>query len=151
LACDQLIVPDFAAHSGALAAVALGRAPDPPTDACSRALHRLRSHLATALHHGLRRLPARWAHDGEELANSMAADGLQELSRLLRAMQSEVLSPAASAPTAPAFMTLCALRQLHQEALETQRSTLRVAAGDDLGQVSETAASMSTSRNTSLS
>jgi hypothetical protein len=151
LACDQLIVPDFAAHSGALAKVPLGRVPDLPTDACSRALHRLRSHLATALHHGLRRLPARWAHDGEELANSLAADGLQELSRLLRAMQTEVLSPAASAPMAPAFMTLCALRQLHQEALEVQRSTLRVTAGADLGQVSETAASKSTSRNTSLS
>jgi hypothetical protein len=136
LACDQLIVPDFALSSGALAAVPLGRAPPPATDACSRAVLRVRSHMSDVLHHGVRRLPARWAHEGDELAKTLVADGMQELSSWLRNMQAEVLGSQPAEPSGQkesAFMTLAALRQLHEEAIEVQRWSRGVSAGNELG------------------
>jgi hypothetical protein len=150
LVCDRLIVPDFAARSGALATVALGQAPDAATDACSRALRRLQAHLSTVLHHGVRRLPARWAREGDELANTMSVEGMPELSKRLRDMQAALVAADPAAQKGSAFMTLAALRQLHEEAIEIQRSSQRAAAGNDLGQVPETAASKSTSRSNSL-
>ena len=124
LACDHLVVPDFAAHSGALPAVLLGRADDGAADGCTLALDGLGQHLATALHNGARRLPPRWRQEGEYLARALAAAGLQELSQRLQALQSVLGADAApTTATARAFMTLSALRQLHQDAMETQRAS----------------------------
>lgn len=130
LACDRLIVPDFAARSGELAAVSLGRAPDPPSDPCSRTLQRLRTHLATVLHHGLRRVPARWARGGDELASALAAAGMRELSKLLSYTQAIAFGAEPSEHKARAFMTLAALRQLHEEALEVQHASACLERGD---------------------
>lgn len=123
LACDQLVVPDFATRSGALPAVLLGSADEDDGDACARALEGLRQHLASAAHHGTRRLPPRWRQEGEQLAHALAHAGLQALSQRLQALQAALAADAApTLATARAFMSLAALRQLHQDAVETQRA-----------------------------
>ncbi len=123
LACDHLVVPDFAERSGALPDVALGRASDSAVDACTLALDGLGRHLATALHHGTRRLPPRWRSEGDDLARALATAGLQELSQRLHTLQSAFAADIVlTASAARAFMTLAALRQLHRDAMETQRA-----------------------------
>lgn len=130
LACDRLIVPDCAGRAGALAAVELGRTVDAAGDACGRALDSLGHHLATALHQGARRLPARWRREGEDLARALQAAGLQALSQALRDLQAVMAAgegqPAANA--ARVFMRLAALRQLHLDAVEAQRAQAAAAA-----------------------
>jgi hypothetical protein len=124
LACDRLVVPDLAAGSGALAAVTLGRAPEPADDACTRTLEGLRQHLAAALHHGARRLPARWSTEGGALSHSLAAAGLRELARRLVALHSAFKVDAApTAAMARDLIALAALRQLHQDAAQAQRAS----------------------------
>jgi hypothetical protein len=123
LGCDRMIVPDFAASDGALAAVPLGRAPDPAHDPCTQQLARLRQHLATLLHHGQRRLPPRWVREGEMLAHALAAAGLRVLSQHLQQLQHALAAPQAPLlAAAQAVLKLAALRQLHQDAVEAQRA-----------------------------
>jgi hypothetical protein len=123
LACDRLVVPDCEAHIGALREVELGRVSERTGDACTRSLDSLGRHLAMALHQGLRRLPARWQREGEDLERALTAAGLQALSQQLHVFQSAVAAEGArTAAAARAFMTLAALRQLHLDAIETQRA-----------------------------
>jgi hypothetical protein len=122
LACDRLVVPDLAAASGALAAVPLGRAPEPAGDACTRALESLRQHLATCLHHGSRRLPPRWVHEGQALLRTLAGTGLQALSQGVRALQLAMDASESTAAAARAFIALAALLQLHKDAIEAQHT-----------------------------
>ena len=123
LACDRLVVPDCAARIGALSRVELGRVTDPAEDACSRTLDALGRHLATALHQGARRLPARWRREGEDLARALHAAGLQVLSQCLRELHSAMaVEGVPAAADARVFMRLSALRQLHLDAMEAQRT-----------------------------
>ena len=114
LACDQVLVPDFARqHSGALAALPLGQELQPGSEPCARLLERLRQHLATALHHGLAQAPARWLAAGEALARELDQHGFKALGEQLR--QAQTRPPALRAE---AWMHLLALAQLHRDARE---------------------------------
>lgn len=134
LACDQLVVPDLATRCGALPAVLLGQASEPAADACTRALDALGRHLAEALHHGVRRLPPRWRHEGTPLAHTLAAAGLHELSQRVQALHAALETEAApTLDTARAFITLAALRQLHRDAAEAQHAAAAAANGGGPG------------------
>jgi hypothetical protein len=123
LACDRLVVPDCGTHTGALREGELGRVSERAGDACTHALDGLGRHLAMALHQGVSRLPARWRRESEDLGRALSAAGLQELSQRLRVFQAAVASEGAlPALAVRAFMTLAALRQLHLDAIETQRA-----------------------------
>jgi hypothetical protein len=125
LACDHLVVPDFASRSGALADVTLGRAADAADDGATRGLERLRHHLATLIHQGARRLPPRWAREGDALAHALSTAGLDVLAQRLRDLQAMLIDAAPGEATVRALMTLTALRQLHDDALETQHAQAR--------------------------
>jgi len=120
LGCDGLVVvPDFAAASGALAGLPLGLVHSGHDDPCRRHLDGLRQHLATLLHHGLVRLPRQWGHDAQQLARRLEAAGLRALAQGLRSVSSQALEGqvrAADTAMAPALMQLLALLQLHLDA-----------------------------------
>jgi hypothetical protein len=119
LACDQLVVPDFAAAAGALAAVPLGLAQAQRTDPCARGLEQLRQHLGVLLHHGLVQLPRTWLPDTARLARQLRDAGLRALGDALQplgAAVAELQSRPGPEMLAPAVMGLLALRQLHEDA-----------------------------------
>lgn len=122
LACNHLVVPDFAGPTAALATLPLGLAHPERSDPCARALEHLRQHLAVLLHHGLVQLPRPWLHDTARLARQLHDAGLPvlagHLQRLGPAVAELQAAPAssASAPLAPMVMALLALRQLHEDA-----------------------------------
>lgn len=119
LGCDGVVVPDFAAAHGALAAVPLGLAHQENEDPCVRGLEGLRQQVAALLHHGLSRLPRTWAADSVQLAHRLESLGLRELAGRLRALVPDVLAAQANPATAtlaPRLMALVALRQLHADA-----------------------------------
>ncbi|WP_374564047.1 hypothetical protein [Ideonella sp.] len=125
IACDGLVVPDFANAEGALAALPLGMAELAGDDPCARHLEALRQHLALLLHHGLAGLPRTWPTDTAALAQRLDAAGLRELSQGLRALGPEVAAAQANpadARLAPALTPLLALRQLHADAATLDQS-----------------------------
>ncbi|WP_374436631.1 hypothetical protein [Inhella sp.] len=115
LACDQVLVPDFASQRpGVLASLPLGHAAQAGTDPCSRLLERLRQHLATALHTGLAQAPAHWRPEGEALAAALQQAGFKALGEQLLQAQTAPAGPA----RAEAWLRLLALAQLHRDASE---------------------------------
>ena len=128
LACDRLVVPDFASSSGALADVTLGRAADAAADGVTRGLDGVRRHLATLLHQGTRRLPPRWRREGEALAHALSTAGLEALAQRLLELQAQLDDATSGDAMAQGLMTLAALRQLHRDALEAQHATAAQAA-----------------------
>ena len=119
IACDSVVVPDFAPAAGALALLPLGIAPDQSDDPCARHLEALRQHLALLLHHGLARLPRGWAGDALQIARGLDGAGLRALAERMRALGPEVAAAQANpgaASLAPGLMTLLALQQLHADA-----------------------------------
>lgn len=120
LGCEGgVLVPDFAAASGALGALPLGIAQPASSDPCTQQLEALRQHLATLLHHGLARLPRAWAGESAPLARRLDAAGLRVLSQRLQALAADVAAAQANpggARFAPALLELLALRQLHEDA-----------------------------------
>lgn len=122
LVCDHIVIPDFAAHSGALPAVLLGPAEDGVADDCAVLLERLRQHLAAAIHHGVRRLPQRWRQEGEQLARQLFATGFQQLSQGLMTLHVTLASEdLRTATAARLFMNLASMSRLHLDAMERQR------------------------------
>jgi hypothetical protein len=119
VACDSVVVPDFAHAAGALAALPLGMAQHQSDDPCARHLEALRQHLAQLLHHGLARLPRVWAGDALQVARGLDGAGLRALAERVRALVPEVAAAQANpgnATLAPALMTVLALQQLHADA-----------------------------------
>lgn len=119
IACDGVVVPDFAGAAGALAALPLGMAQLASEDPCAQHLEALRQHMATLLHHGLAGLPRAWSADTTSLAQRLDAAGLRALSQSLRALGPEVAAAQANpadARLAPTLTQLLALRQLHADA-----------------------------------
>jgi hypothetical protein len=119
IACDELVVPDFATASGALARLPLGMGHASGDDPCARQLETLRQHLALLLHHGLARLPRGWGTEAIQIAHRLHVAGLRALAAHLRAWAPEVSAAQANpghAQLAPGLMTLLALRQLHVDA-----------------------------------
>ncbi|MDO9436659.1 hypothetical protein [Hydrogenophaga sp.] len=119
IACDSVVVPDFANATGALAQLPLGVAHAPSDDPCAHQLEALREHLAQLLHHGLARLPRGWIAGAQQLAQGLDSAGLRALARQLGEVVVEVMaaqSGPADASLAPALMRLLALRQLHADA-----------------------------------
>lgn len=57
VACDTVVVPDFAAGTGALGKTPLGVVPDEAREPISTALRALQGALAALLHHGTAQLP----------------------------------------------------------------------------------------------
>jgi hypothetical protein len=122
VACDAIVVPDFAQAGGDLAAVELGHVPDELSDPASIALKGLRSVLADLLHHGLAQLPRGWKTDCEQASQRLAAQELHVLARLLRTFGEDVLAAQANpreAKLAPPLLDLAALVQLHEDAAVT--------------------------------
>lgn len=118
-ACDQLLVPDFAPPSGALADLALGLVPFESAEPLARALAQGRETLAGLLHHGVKHLPAGWAHECDLWARQLASLGLGELSRRAAALGTLVDAARANpmgVALAPQVMELLALLQLHEDA-----------------------------------
>lgn len=119
LACDSVVVPDFAAACGALAAVPIGQAPFNMAPSVSRALQNLRQLVSVLLHHGVIRLPRSWAHDSSTATRQLRALSLHTLAQRAEAFAAEVLqaqAKAASSQLAAALMELLALLQLHEDA-----------------------------------
>ncbi|RVT88750.1 SWIM zinc finger family protein [Inhella crocodyli] len=113
LACDQVLVPDFASQpTGALAHLPLGRPPPADPSAPAEALERLRQHLGQALHTGLAQVPARWAQEGEALAGQLEQRGFSALAARLRPLPGLT----AGVARAEAWLQLLALLQLHRDA-----------------------------------
>lgn len=116
-----VVVPDFAASSGALAAVPLGTVEAESADPCGALLEALRQQLATLLHHGLPRLPRGWAADSSALARQLDDAGLRHLAETLRGWIPGVVEAQAnpkSTALAAELMALLALRQLHVDAAQ---------------------------------
>lgn len=119
LACDTLIVPDFAAATGALSHLPLGMVHHQSNDPCARQLATLRQHLALLLHHGLARLPRGWSAEAGQIARQLDRAGLRAVAGQLRDLAPEVVAAQANpghAKLAPALMTVLALLQLHIDA-----------------------------------
>jgi hypothetical protein len=120
LGCEGLvIVPDFAAAAGALAALPLGQTQSESADGCALQLEALRQHLGSLLHHGLSRLPRGWISESAALARRLDDAGLRTLSEKLHALIPDLTDAQANpkdAALAPRLMALLALRQLHEDA-----------------------------------
>lgn len=121
LACaERMLVPDFAAAEGALAAVPLGQAELGNEAPVARHLEALRQWLAALFHHGLARLPRGWPAEAAALAHRLDDAGLRELARRLASLVAALRdAPDAVALAAP-LLELLGLRQLHQDAATLQ-------------------------------
>lgn len=120
LGCDgQVIVPDFAGPTGALAALPLGSAADDEPDACGALLEALRQHLGALLHHGLTRLPRTWLDTATQLAARLDDGGLRHLAQALRQwlpLVAQAQADPRDVALAPGLLELVGLRQLHAAA-----------------------------------
>lgn len=119
IACDRVVVPDFAEATGALAQLPLGLAHHHSDDPCASQLEALRQHLARLLHHGITRLPRGWGADAVQIAHQLEGVGLRVLAGRLRDLVPGVVAAQANpadAELAPALMDMLALRQLHVDA-----------------------------------
>jgi hypothetical protein len=81
VACDNVIVPDFAEACGALPDIALCNLPGQASDPLTRQLQAARRHCATLLHHGLKHLPRTWFDDVADTAKGLGNVGLHALAR----------------------------------------------------------------------
>jgi len=113
------VVPDFAAPTGALAKVELGRAALNDHDAVDAALSQLRELLATLLHHGVRHLPRSWPADATTLVAKLRHSSLHALEQRLRELAREITATFQAGPQhglAGPLLELAALLQLHEDA-----------------------------------
>lgn len=120
LACERVIVPDFAPASGALASVRLGHLPDMGGSPLALALASLRSRIAELLHQGSNRLPRAWAEDSAALVRHLHGLGLHALAQRLAAVLALIQQMQAnpqSLSAGQALLELLALAQLHEDAL----------------------------------
>jgi hypothetical protein len=119
VACDSIVVPDFAQATGSLAQAPLGQAPTEDADPVAVALSALRALLADLLHHGLVQLPAKWKQDSVLAERGLSAQGLHALASKLKSLAAAVLTAQANpagAQLGPLLCDLAALTQLHQDA-----------------------------------
>jgi hypothetical protein len=120
LACERVLVADFASASGALAKVRLGHLPNLGDGALHLALAALRSSMADLLHYGLRQLPRLWQQDGAGLVRQLRGLGFHALAQRLAALL-DLISLAQANPHSialgQAVLELLALAQLHEDAL----------------------------------
>lgn len=119
VACDRVIVPDFAQPTGALAKVPLGSAAVGGHDAIGAVLSSLREQLAALVHHGVRHLPRTWSSEATSLLAKLASLSLhaleQRLQQFVKLVAEAALEPATSQLATPA-LELMALLQLHEDA-----------------------------------
>jgi hypothetical protein len=126
LACDRVIVPDFATATGALAKVALGNAAVRDADPLSARLAQLRGLIAALLHHGSKQLPRTWLAEAGGLAAQLSASSLNALAHALIALTKQTtlaFHGTAGASIAVPLLELTALLQLHDDARAVVRLT----------------------------
>lgn len=125
LACDRIVVPDFAGADGVLDQVPLGHVGDIADEPATRALALLQAVLAELLHHGMAQLPAAWAGSCQDAVRALSLAGFQALSEGLAALRVDVASAQAAGPAAPGpgarLLSLAGLLQLHEDALVQAR------------------------------
>ncbi|ROZ74306.1 hypothetical protein [Ramlibacter sp. WS9] len=120
VACDSIVVPDFAPASDTLAQLPLGRLPEETAHPVGAALARLRGAVAELLHHGLVQLPAGWNQQCLDAGRTLSAHSLHTLAGRLDGLRIATLSAQANprqARLAPLLLQLTALAQLHDDAL----------------------------------
>lgn len=120
IACDGVVVPDFAAPSNDLEQLPLGHAPDYAEHAVAVVLRRTRAVLGELLHHGLAALPTAWAQASGSAVQGLRAASLHVLEQRMDALRSQTLAAVANprdADLAAGLLDLCALVQLHEDAL----------------------------------
>lgn len=125
LACDRIVVPDFAAADGSLDQVTLGHVAPPTDEPVTRALAQLQAVLAELLHHGLAQLPGAWSGSSQDAVRALALAGFTALSEALAALRVEVATAQAAGPAAAGpgarLLALAGLLQLHEDALVQAR------------------------------
>lgn len=125
LACDRIVVPDFAAADSALDAVPLGHVDTVPEEPATRALALLQAVLAELLHHGMAQLPSAWAGSSQNAVRALSLAGFQALSEGLAALRVDVAAAQAAGPAAAGpgvrLLSLAGLLQLHEDALVQAR------------------------------
>lgn len=119
VACDSIVVPDFAAQVGALVKVPLGVVPDVAHDSVSLVLSHVRELLAALLHHGIAQLPSTWTKECARASRALGDQSLNVLARQVTAL-SDLVSTVQANPksdvVAPCLLDVAALIQLHEDA-----------------------------------
>ena len=119
VACNTIVVPDFAAGTGALGKTPLGVVPGEALDPISIALRALRDVLAALLHHGTAQLPLSWQQDCAQAVRGLAGQSLHTLARQLQTLGEAALAARANpanVSVASLLLDLAALAQLHEDA-----------------------------------
>jgi hypothetical protein len=122
IACDQIVVPDFAdSKTGALSQVDIGYAGSETDDCVATALSQSYDALSALLHHGVVHACATTLTDVNDASKQLGSVELRALANQVRQLaalaRQEHAKPSGGATLAELTATTLALRQLHEDAL----------------------------------